>query len=190
MTRYIYSRTSTIEQNVSQQSELLTNHYPDAVLVEEQSSGTTLDRPELDKLLGSLNSGDELIIYDLSRLSRNTKDFLQLLEDFNTNNIGLLVHNMGGSVVDSTTATGKMILTILSSVNQMQVELMKEKQAIGIATAKKRGSYKGRKPIDQKKIKEALGYINNGLSKEKAAKAAGIGVATLYRAIKSQAVGT
>lgn len=185
MTQYIYARTSTKEQNVDQQATLLSEKYPEAQVVKEQCSGTNMARPQLEKLLGSLKGGDELIIYDLSRLSRNTADFLNLLESFDKQGIGLIVHNMGGQSVDSTSATGKMILTILTSVNQMQVELMKEKQAIGIATAKAEGRYKGRKPTDRKRIQEAMAYLEKGLSKEKAAKAAGIGVATLYRALKT-----
>lgn len=187
MARYIYARTSTKEQNVNQQAELLSLAYPDAVVVKEQGSATNMNRPVLEQLLDSLQPKDDLIIYDLSRLSRDTSDFLQLLEQFNQRDIGLVVHNMSGATQDTRTATGKMVLTVLASVNQMQVELMREKQAIGIETAKKAGKYKGRKPVDQSKIDKALRYLETGLTKEEASKLAGIGVATLYRHLKDQA---
>ncbi|WP_394169035.1 recombinase family protein [Saccharospirillum alexandrii] len=186
MARYIYARTSTKEQNVNQQAELLSQAYPDAIVVKEQGSATNLNRPVLEQLLESLKPQDDLIIYDLSRLSRDTSDFLKLLEQFNQQDIGLVVHNMGGATQDTRTATGKMVLTVLASVNQMQVELMKEKQLIGIETAKKAGKYKGRKPVDQAKIDKALRYLDNGLTKDEAAKLAGVGVATLYRNLKSK----
>jgi len=153
--RYIYSRTSTKEQNVVQQSQLLQSNYTDAVLHEEQASATSMSRPILDNLLNSLVAGDYLIIYDLSRLNRNTADFLSLLQKFNENDIGLIIHSMGGSAVDSKTPIGRMILTTLAAVEQMNVELMKEKQKIGIATAKAEGKYKGR-PINPETDKNAL----------------------------------
>ncbi len=184
MTQFIYARTSTTDQNVNQQAELLSVAYPEAEVHKEQSSATNMQRPVLEKLLKELAEGDDLIIYDLSRLNRNTADFLVLLEEFNHKGIGLVIHKMGGQTVDTKTAIGKMILTVLSSVDQMQVELMKEKQAIGIATAKAEGKYRGRKPIDSSKISRAIELVGQGLKKEEAAKAAGIGVATLYRALK------
>jgi putative DNA-invertase from lambdoid prophage Rac len=185
MARYIYARTSTTDQNVSQQAKLLSTAYPDAVVKTEQKSGTNLERPVLNELLANLEPCDDLIVYDLSRLCRDTSDFLSLLEQFNTKNIGLVVHNMGGTPQDTRTATGKMIMTTLAAVNQMQVELMKEKQVIGIVRAKADGKYKGRKPVDADKIKKAMEYLDKKLSKEEAAKLAGIGVATLYRHLKA-----
>lgn len=186
MTQFIYARTSTEGQNVDIQADLLSKAYPDATVVKEQASATSLNRPELEKLLSNLTAGNELIIYDLSRLSRNTKDFLTLLEDMDQRSVGLIVHNMGGQVVDSQTATGKMILTILTSVNQMQVELMKEKQAIGIAANKDK--FKGRPPSPKtaKACQRAIDLMaaNPKMTKQEAAQAAGIGVATLYRALK------
>ncbi|PCJ25084.1 MAG: resolvase [SAR86 cluster bacterium] len=185
MTSHIYARTSTTGQNVQQQAEVLSKAYPEAIVSTEQQSATSLDRPVLNELLNGLTNGDALIVYDLSRLSRDTADFLNLLERFNNEGIGLVVHNMGGATQDTRTATGKMVLTVLASVNQMQVELMKEKQAIGIATAKSEGKYKGRKPIDRAKIEKAISFLDKGLSKEDAAKLSNIGVATLYRALKA-----
>jgi DNA invertase Pin-like site-specific DNA recombinase len=61
---------------------------------------------------------------------------------------------------------------------------MLEKQKIGIATAKKAGKYLGRKPVDSKKIDRALQLIDSGTTKQEAAAAVGVGVATIYRALK------
>ena len=147
-----------------------------------------MDRAVLRELLSTIVRGDSLIIYDLSRLNRNTADFLTLIKQFEEDGINLIVHNMGGSPVDTGTPVGKMILTVLVAAEQMNVELMKEKQAIGIATAQKNGKYKGKQQSAKTvaKCKAALIDIENGLSKEKAAKANGIGIATLYRFIKAE----
>ena len=187
MTQYIYARTSTTDQNVKQQATLLQEKYPEAILREEQASATSMDRPVLEKLLRQLVNDDTIIVYDMSRLNRNTVDFLQLIEQFDKEGISLVVHNMGGSAVDTSSPVGKMVLTVLMAAEQMSVQLMKEKQAIGIARGKAEGKYQGRKQ-SKKTItacKKAIDFItNSGLTKEDAAKASGIGSATLYRYIK------
>lgn len=186
MTKYIYSRTSTTEQNVEQQSKVLLDAYPDAELVEEQATATSMDRPVLEKLIDQLVKGDSLVVYDISRLNRKTEDFLILLKKFNELNVSVVIHSMGGQPVDTSTPIGKMILTVMASVAEMNVQLDKEKQLIGIARAQAEGKYHGRKRSAStlKKYIEVLKDMDNGFSKEKAAKANGIGIATVYRLIK------
>ena len=189
MMLHIYARTSSQGQNLDQQAELLINAYPSAEVHKEQASATKMDRPVLEALLGKLNEGDCLIIYDLSRLNRDTSDFLKLLENFNKRDIGLIIHSMGGQAVDTRNAIGKMILTVLASIDQMQVELMKEKQAIGIKRAQAEGKYKGKRQTAKtiKACKEALLlHKNNGLTKIQAVKVSDISLATLYRYINAQ----
>jgi len=190
MTQYIYSRTSTLEQNVKTQSELLTKSYPEAELTEEQASGTSMKRPELDSLLKKLVRGDTVIVYDMSRLNRNTQDFLALLEKFNSEGINLIIHSMGGQTIDTNSPIGKMLLTVMASIEQMNIELMKEKQSAGIANAKAMGVYKGRPKSDKttKACEKAVELLNKGLSKEDAARAAKVGIATLYRHLKEKTV--
>ncbi len=182
----IYARTSTVDQNVNQQAELLSASYPNGIVHMEQQSGKGVDRPVLEAVLVELSAGDCLVVYDLSRLSRNTTDFLLLLEELDQREVGLIIHNMGGQPVDSRSAVGKMILTVLSATATMERELMLEKQAIGISTAKAAGKYKGKQvnPKTVEACKEAVKMVEMGISKEKAAKANGIGVATLYRYLK------
>ena len=189
MTQYIYSRTSTTEQNIKAQSDLLTKSYPIATLVEEQSSATSMKRPALDSLLNKLVLGDTVIVYDMSRLNRNTQDFLTLLEKFNSEGINLIIHSMGGQTIDTNSPIGKMLLTVMASIEQMNIELMKEKQAAGIADAKAKGVYKGRPKSEKttKACEKAVELLNKGLSKEDAARAAKVGVATLYRFLKDKA---
>jgi DNA invertase Pin-like site-specific DNA recombinase len=186
MTDYIYSRVSSKEQNTSNQTKELLKDYPNATVIEEKASGANMDdRPHFQSLIGKVLSGDRIIVRELSRLGRNTKDILTLFDYLEAKGVSVLIYDLK---IDATSATGKMVLTIMASVATMEREIMKERQAIGIAAKKEAGGYKGR-PINPKtteKCKEALGYINKGMSKEKAAKAAGIGIATLYRYIKEQ----
>jgi len=183
MSDYIYSRVSTVGQNITHQTEDLISDYPNAQVMEEKASGKNVtDRPIFQELLRIVKSGDRIIVRELSRLGRNTQDILSLFTDLETKGVSVLIQNLQ---IDSTSATGKMVLTIMASVATMERDLMKERQAIGIAQAKENNKYRGRpiNPNTAKKCEEALGYIKSDMSKEKASKAAGVGIATLYRYI-------
>ncbi|BCV66905.1 DNA invertase [Shewanella carassii] len=186
MTTYIYARVSTNKQNITGQLETLSKAYPDAQVYHDKATGKDLNREAFRALDDRLVSGDKVVVYDLSRLGRNTADLIMLVEDWNRRDIGLVVYNLGGSVVDTSTATGRLMFTVLSAVDQMQRELQAEKAAIGMAKAVAEGKMKGRQasPETLKACQMAMEYVGKGLSKETAAKAAGIGVATLYRYIK------
>jgi len=162
------------------------SEYPNAKVIEEKASGKNVtERPKFKKLLETVTPGDKIIVRELSRLGRNTQAILELFAELESKGVAVLIKNLQ---IDSTSATGKMVLTIMASVATMERDIMLERQSAGIALAKEQGKFKGR-PIDPKtelKCKEALSYIknNNDMSKEKAAKAVGIGIETLYRYIK------
>ena len=182
--QYIYARTSTKEQNVQQQIDYLESKYKADDVFSDQQSGKTIDRPSFNKLLSTVKSGDTIICQDLSRLARDTQSLLSFVEDMTNKNVAIQIDDLGST--DITSATGKMVLTTLAAVATMQREQMIEKQQIGILRAKAEGKFKG-KQQSQKTIDaciKALGYVEKGLSKEAAAKAAGVGKATLYRYIK------
>lgn len=145
-----------------------------------------MHRTEFELLNDRLNRGDVVIVYDLSRLGRNTGDLINLVEDWNNRGVGLIVQNLGGSVVDTSTATGKLMFTVLAAVGQMQREIQQEKAQLGIERAMSEGKFKGKQQSQNtvKACMKAMEYLDMGLSKEAAAKSVGIGVATLYRWIK------
>jgi DNA invertase Pin-like site-specific DNA recombinase len=185
MTDYIYSRVSTKEQNSQSQANELLESYPDAVVYEEKISGKNMiDRPIFQELINTVKAGDRIIVRELSRLGRNSIQVQGLFEQLEAKGVAVVIKDLQ---IDSTSATGKMILTIMASVSQMERELMLERQKAGIEEAKQAGKYKGKQQSTKtiKACKEALKYVNSGMAKEKAAKAAGIGIATLYRYIKS-----
>ncbi|UOE82168.1 recombinase family protein [Vibrio splendidus] len=186
--KYIYARVSTKAQSLQSQLQLQ-EHYPDAGLVSEKVSGmkSVDERTEFSKLNDKLTTGDSVIVYDLSRLGRNTSDLLSLVEDWKQRGVGLVVHNLGGQTMDTQTATGYLMFTVLAAVGQMQRDIQQEKARAGMAIAVAEGKMKGGRPHKTKQIDHALKLIKeNGLTKQEAAKAAGIGVATIYRALKSE----
>jgi DNA invertase Pin-like site-specific DNA recombinase len=187
MTQYIYARTSTKEQNVDTQAELLAGFYPNSTVKTEQASAKSMERPVLTSLLDSLVSGDSLVVYDLTRLNRNTADFLKLLEDLEARSITLIIHNLGGSTIDATSATGKMILTVMASVAQMDREIMLDKQKHGIAAAKKDGKYKGRQVTKEAiaQYEAVTAKIKTGMSQKDALKVVEVSKTSYHRYIKS-----
>ena len=186
VTDFIYSRVSTKEQNSQLQANELLKSYPNAIVFEEKRSGKSMtDRPIFQNLLNTVATGDRIIVRELSRLGRNTAEVLALFEELERRGVTVVIKELE---LDSTSATGKMVLTIMASVSQMERELLLERQRAGIEEAKQAGKYRGKQvnPVTIKKCKEALGYVENGMSKEKAARAANVGIATLYRYLKSE----
>jgi DNA invertase Pin-like site-specific DNA recombinase len=192
MSSYIYARVSTDSQNVTSQVDYLLKKYvtPTENVFAESFTGKSLDRPVFNKLCSLIEGGDTLVVQDLSRLGRNTTEVLNFINEMTSRNVSLIVDDLGR--VDVTSATGKMIVTTLAAVATMQREQILEKQAIGIAKARDEGKFKGRQqsPETIKKCNKAIEYINQGLSKEAAARGAGVGVATLYRFLKQKLIST
>jgi len=182
--QYIYARVSTKDQNIDQQIEVLQRKCSAVTIYSEKQSGKDLDREQFNALRGVVKAGDSIRVLSVSRLGRNTLAVLEFIEEMKGRSVSVFVHDLGG--LDVTSPTGKIVLTTLAAVAEMQREEILDKQRIGIERAQAEGKYKGKQvnPKTVKACKAALEYINKGLSKEAAAKAAGVGVATLYRYIK------
>lgn len=187
MTKYIYARTSTTDQNVNQQVTKLQEKHDDALVYKEQISGKSCDRPAFNELKEKVATGDSIIVLSVSRLGRNTMQVLEFIELMKHKKVSVVVDDLGG--IDVTSSMGKLVLTTLAAVAEMQREEILEKQRIGIDRAKAEGKYKGKQqsPKTIKACKEAIRLIAKmDYSKMKAAKATGISIATLYRYINSE----
>jgi len=178
MTSYIYARTSTKEQDVATQAQYLADKHDHDLIVTEQFTGTTIDRPKFQKLFKSLANGDKLIVREVSRIGRTTAEVLQVASDLKARGVALVIDNLG---VDVTTPAGEMVLTVLAGAAQMEKQLLLERQAIGIAAAKKEGKYKGRKSLPVEVYETAKQLIANGATKAAVAKQLKIGQSTLYK---------
>jgi DNA invertase Pin-like site-specific DNA recombinase len=138
-----YVRVSTVEQNESRQLETMQKYNVEKVFSEKVSAKNT-DRPKLKELLEFAREGDTIVIHSFSRLARNTKDLLELVEYFTSKNIHLISSKEN---IDTSTPTGRLLLTVIGAISTFERENTLERQAEGIAIAKKNGVYKGRKPI-------------------------------------------
>lgn len=136
-----YARVSSFDQNLDSQIEQLRNANVDQI-VHEKVSGVQNQKEELQKLLNRLVKGDTLMVSRMDRLGRNTKQLLELIEELEERGIYLVILNLG---IDTRTPSGKFILTVMSAFSELDRTMIKEKQQAGIAIAKRKGKYKGKK---------------------------------------------
>lgn len=173
-----YIRVSTEEQNEARQREALEQHNIDKFFI-EKASGKNTKRPELQKMLDWAREGDTIFIHDLSRIARSTKDLLELLDTLDSKKVALVSDKEN---IDTTTATGKLIVTVIGAINEFERANLLERQREGIAIAKREGKYKGRKNIAITDIGEYYErYMNREVSKAELARELGVSRPTLDR---------
>lgn len=138
-----YIRVSTIEQNTESQRAILSKIKIDKYF-EEKISGKNAKRPELQAMLDYVRAGDIVYVKDLSRLARNTKDLLDIVEYLT--NKGVALKSIKENI-DTSTNFGKLMITFLAAIYEFERANLLERQRDGIAVAKMQGKYKGRKQV-------------------------------------------
>lgn len=138
-----YIRVSTAEQKEDRQIEAMKNLGVDKYY-EEKVSAKDINRPQLKEMLDYVREGDTIYIKDFSRLARSTKDLLDMVEYLNKKNVHLISLKEN---IDSSTPTGKLMLTMIGAIYEFERGNLLERQKEGIAIAKEKKAYKGRKKI-------------------------------------------
>jgi DNA invertase Pin-like site-specific DNA recombinase len=183
--RVAYVRVSTVEQNESRQIEALEKHNIEKWFT-EKVSGKDTNRPQLQAMLDFVRDGDTIYIHDFSRLARSTKDLLDIVEKLNAKGVHLVSNKEN---IDSSTPTGKLMLTMIGAIAEFERQNLLERQREGIAIAKRNGKYKGGqvKKIDdaefQKKYAE---YKERKINKRQMAEALKISRPTLDKLMKEK----
>ena len=154
-------------------------------IFQEQPSGTTRDRPQLDKLMAEVRRGDSVVVARLDRIAHNTRHLLEVLESLHAAGVSFKVLDNG---LDTSTPHGEVIRMLLGAIVDFERQVVRESQSIGIARAKREGRYKGRKPTARAKSDEVLALNAQGLTRQKIADQLGIGVASVYRILKIHAI--
>ena len=180
-----YARTSTLEQvhGFQSQIEQLEAYGCERIYKEQVSS--VASRDQLDAAIDQLRGGDKLVVLKLDRLARNVTHMGKLLEEIEAKGAGLVILSLGSETVDTTTATGKLILNMMVSVAQFEREMMLERQKEGIAKAKEQGKYKGRKPTAQEQADKVLALKSAGVPRDKIQEQLGISRASYYRIVSA-----
>lgn len=173
-----YARTSTDEQKAGLEAQVRELQAYGVQEVYQEQVSSVADRMQLTAALRALRQGDKLIVTKLDRLARSVKHLGEILEEIESKKAGLVVLSMS---LDTSTATGKLMLNVMSSVAQFEREMMLERQREGIAKAKADGKYKGRAPTARSKADAVKALLAQGMEKTDIAKHLGISRASLYR---------
>lgn len=137
-----YVRVSTEEQNTARQEIMLRELGVDELFV-DRASGKNADRPELNRMMNFVRHGDTVIVESISRFARNTRDLLDLVERLTEKQVEFVSRK---EAIDTTTPTGKFMLTVFAAVAELEREYILQRQREGIAIAKQQGKYRGRPP--------------------------------------------
>ena len=137
-----YVRVSTEEQNTARQEIMLRELGVDELFV-DRASGKNADRPELNRMMNFVRRGDTVIVESISRFARNTRDLLDLVEQLTAKQVEFVSRK---EAIDTTTPTGKFMLTVFAAAAELEREYILQRQREGIAIAKQQGKYRGRPP--------------------------------------------
>jgi DNA invertase Pin-like site-specific DNA recombinase len=175
-----YARVSTTDQNLELQENALRAAGCEFIRSEKRSGTTTAGRDELRTVLEFLRKGDVLMVTRIDRLARSIGDLQDIVRAVKARGAALKATEQP---IDTGTAAGKCFLDMLGVFAEFETNLRRERQLEGIADAKARGVYKGRKAsIDPAKVKQLK---TDGMGPSAIAKALKIGRASVYRALTS-----
>lgn len=175
-----YIRVSTAEQNEQRQVDAMQQYGIEKWFI-EKVSGKDKNRPKLQEMLNFVREGDTVHIHDFSRLARSTKDLLDIVEQLSQKNVRLISNK---EALDTSTATRRLMLTVVAAIAQFERECMLERQLEGIAAAKKDGRYKGGKRKVVKNFDELYArYMAREINKVEFAKALNVSRPTLDKLI-------
>lgn len=179
MAIYGYARASTTDQDVTIQEQALLRAGCDVIRSEKASGTTRAGRSELSLLLQFLHPGDTLMVTRIDRLARSIRDLQDIVHELHVKGAVLKVTEQP---IDTATAAGKAFLDMLGVFAEFETNLRRERQMEGIAQAKAKGVYKGRKrsidPAEVRRLKE-----QERLGATAIAERLGIGRASVYRAL-------
>lgn len=178
-----YVRVSSVDQNDSRQLVTMKKYNVEKIFQEKVSAKDT-NRLKLEEMLDYVREGDTVVVHDFSRLARSTKDLLNIVEFFNNKKVHLISSKEN---IDSSTPTGKLMLTMIGAINEFERSNLLERQREGIAIAKSLGKYKGRKKVYIDNFEEYYNqYMCREKSKSQLAKILNISRPTLDRLINEQ----
>ena len=174
-----YRRVSTAEQNFDRQE------LGDVEKVfEEKISGKNADRAALQEMIEFVRSGDTVVVYSIDRLARDLRDLQTIIQQLNDKEVSVEFVSEKLAFSGAADAFSKLQIQMMGAFAEFERSIIKQRQAEGIAKAKERGVYKGRKKqIDDNKIVELTAQ---GKSQHQVAEIMGITRMSVYRCLKKQ----
>ncbi|MGV8949430.1 MAG: recombinase family protein [Candidatus Paracaedibacter sp.] len=178
-----YVRVSSFEQNTDRQLEGI---KADRIFI-EKVSGKDANRPQLKELLNYIRDGDTLIVHSLDRLARNLDDLRRLVQTLTAKDVKVqfLKENLTFTGEDS--PMSNLLLSVMGAFAEFERALIRERQLEGIALAKKRGAYKGRKRcLTSEQVEGMKQRVSNGEKKTQIAQDLGVSRETLYQYLRGR----
>jgi len=178
-----YARVSTDDQTTALQvGALKAAGVPAENIIEEKVSGAAKVRPAFHRLLARLEPGDELAVWKVDRLGRNTLDALQTAEKLREAGIGLTITTLG---VDTAKEAGRLVFGLMAQIAEFERGLIRERVNAGLQAAKARGQVLGRKPrLTPHQRKEAARMAAEGKSYAEIAATLGVARSIAFRAVQ------
>jgi DNA invertase Pin-like site-specific DNA recombinase len=180
-----YVRVSTIEQNEARQIEALKARNVERIYIDKQS-GKDTNRPKLNEMLEFAREGDTVITESISRIARNTRDLLNIIDELNNKGVSFVSLKEN---IDTNTPTGKFMLTVFAALAELERESILTRQREGIEIAKENGVYKGKPPmkIDEAAFAAAVAEWRNGsITAVEAMRRCDLKPNTFYRRVKER----
>lgn len=178
-----YVRVSSEDQHTARQEDMMKQLGVNRMFI-DKCSGKDMNRHELKKMMNFIREGDTVIVESISRLARSTKDFLTIIEEFDKKKVHFISKKES---IDTQTPTGKFMMTVFAALYELERENIHERQAEGIAAAKRRGKTFGRPAVkvDQQHFEEIYKrWKDKDITAVAAMKALGLKKATFYRKVK------
>lgn len=180
-----YVRVSTAEQNTARQEVIMEQLDVERVYLEKVSGKTQKGREQLEAMLQFVREGDAVVVESISRIARNTKDLLEIVEKLEEKGVDFVSKK---ELIDTKTPSGKFMLTIFGAIAQLEREYMLDRQREGIEIARQMGKYQGRKPIAVDEVKFESVYARWKAGECKGVDAMnelGLKPSTFYRRVKT-----
>lgn len=188
-----YIRVSSEGQNIARQKKSLKEAGCTEFYI-EKLSGASMERPELQRMLDELETGDTVIIHEISRLSRSTKDLLTIVEIIQNKGAGLRSISDKWLDLSDDNPMSEFIFTIFSGLAQFERKMIKQRQKEGIEIAKSEGKFKGRKTKlieggkEEQRMKAIIEAYQQGKSINDIRTTFKVGTGTLYRLLEREGI--
>lgn len=180
--RIAYVRVSSFDQNPERQLEQI---HADKVFT-DKASGKDTQRPELERLLAFIREGDTVVVHSMDRLARNLDDLRRLVQSITQRGIHIEFVKEGLSFTGEDSPMANLMLSVMGAFAEFERALIRERQREGIALAKQRGAYRGRKKaLSPEQAQELFQRAQAGEKKSQLAKAFGISRETLYQYLRA-----
>jgi DNA invertase Pin-like site-specific DNA recombinase len=173
-----YARTSTLNQTAGFEAQLRELEGVKCQKIFREQTSSVGVRAQLETTLEFMREGDVLVVTKVDRLARSVSHLMRIIQALERKDVGLRVLNLG---MDTSTPTGKLMLTVLGGLAQFEREMMLERQREGVAKAEAAGKYKGRKPTPDVIRQEVIRLSGERMTKTAIADQLNIGEATAYR---------